>query len=287
MQPVLHYLNTKEYIIKYKRNNITKTIVREEFDGHPFEVLIRILSKFSKNTSNETFNQILKKINDVSNYQKIDLTECITFVINKSNRTIGDLIQPSDFSQWLSLINQNIAKININRSSKTIRYTIKTNGKYEKKNEISCMSYYVDGKLDTLEEYITKASYLRPVKEHDTGITHFYEKHLIINDDIIYLELSRYEITFLVDEPIRFINNRVKIPYILDLPESAFDNDEKYFYELISVVLFDDIEKKYSSIIKEGDKYYHYLYDKIIECDDKYFDQKTAGNAIGLFYRKL
>ena len=185
------------------------------------------------------------------------------------------------------MINQDIAKININRSSKTIRYTIKTNGKFEKKNEICCMSYYVDGKLDTLEEYIIKSSYLRPIKEHDTGITRFYVKHLIINDDIIYLELPRYVNTSLVDEPIRFINHKVKIPYILDLPESAFNNDEKYFYELISVILFDDIEKKYSTIIKEGDKYYHYLYDKIIECNNKYFDQKTTGNATGLFYQKL
>ena len=277
----------KEYVIKYTKNNIKKSKIIEKIDGHPFEVLIRILSKFRKNTSNETFNQILKNINNIPNYQQIDLMECINFIVKKSNRMVKDLIQLSDFSFWLYLINEDIAKLNINRSCKTISYIQNTNGKYIQKNEISYKIYYIDGKLDTLEEYIIKRSRLTAYKKYNTQVIISYEQHLIINDDIIYLDLTRYAITFTMDNPVNFIYNKLRIPYILDLPDSVFENNEKYLYELISVILFDNIEKKYSSIIKEGDKYYHYLYEEIIECNEQYFYEKTADNAIGLFYRKL
>ena len=39
-------------MIKYTKNNIKKSKIIEKIDGHPFEVLIRILSKFRKNTPN-------------------------------------------------------------------------------------------------------------------------------------------------------------------------------------------------------------------------------------------
>lgn len=277
----------KEYVINCRRNNTTRTIVKEDFDGHQFEVLIRILSKLDKKTSNETFNQILQNINSTPNYKRIDLTECMTFIVNKSNSLLRDLIQPPYFSLLLYLVDQDIAKLNINKSCITVRYTKKRNGEYIQENEIRCMKYYIDGKMDTLEEYILKRSYLTPHKKHDSQIINFYEKHLIKNNDIIYLDLNRYAITFMIDNPIRFMHNRVRIPYILDLPKFVFEDDEKYLYELISVVLSNNTENRYSSIIKEGDKYYHYLYDEIIECDDQYFNEKTAGNAIGLFYQKL
>lgn len=278
--------NYKNYVIKYRENNIMETIVREHFIGHPFEVFIRILSKMGKNSSNKKFNKILKKINNIPNYQQIDLTKYINFIINKSNRLLTDLIQPPHFSLWLYLIDQDIAKLSINKYCKTIRYN-KINDEYIKINEFRSLrlKYYINEKTDKLEEYIIHNSYLTPSKENNTQIICFYEKHLIENDDIMYLDLNRYGFTFIMDKPIKFIYNKVKIPYILDLPESVFENSEKNLYELISVVIFDDNQNKYSSIIKQGDKYYHYLYDKIIECDDQYFDEKTFYNAIGLFYR--
>lgn len=152
----------------------------------------------------ETFNQDQKSINNTPNYKRIDLTEYMIFIVNKSNSLLRDLIQPPYFS-LLYLVDQYIAKLNINRSYITVRYTKRKNGEYIQENEIKCMKYYIDRNLDTLEEYILKHNYLTSHKKHDTQIINFYEKHLIKNNDIIYLDLNHYAIIFMIDNPIRFI----------------------------------------------------------------------------------
>lgn len=45
----------------------------------------------------ETFNQDQKSINNTPNYKRIDLTEYMIFIVNKSNSLLRDLIQPPYF----------------------------------------------------------------------------------------------------------------------------------------------------------------------------------------------
>ena len=269
----------KDYKLDYKRNNIRRHIIRGKFIGHPLEIIIKILSKFGKDTTNKEFNEILEKIDRVPNYQKIDLMECLTFIIKQNTRLIGDIIQSSDFHILYCLINQYVGEIQISKRCMIIRY-IKVRDREEKYHKL--LNIYLNKKIIKLEDYIVKNSQLTHIEDYITKKTLCYEKQLMINHNIIQFEISRFGFDNL------FHNDKVIIPYILDLPNSVFVNNEKKVYELISVVIFDNIKKKYSCIIKEDDnQYYHYLYDRILKIDDNYFYDKTSSNAIGLFYRML
>ena len=277
-----HFNYTKYTLICIKNNN-TKLITRNEFIGHPFEVLIKILSKFNNSITNDSnFNKILQDINNTLNYTKIHLMECLKYIINKDYTLIHELFNPSDFSQLYSLINTRIANININRNTKR-RICIKKNNKYVTTNYIGCLWYYLNNNLKTLEEYIIENSIYHSVKKYDTNKHLYYEKQLIINSNIILLEILRFE----YNNKSVLMKNKVKIPYILDLPEDVFENEIKQNYELYAVVIYDDYDKTYSCIIKENNKYYHYLYNIIIECDDNYFNKVTISNAINIFYKLI
>lgn len=277
-------------LFEYTEYNINN-IYRNKIIGHPIEPIIKIISKFNKKTKNEEFNKILNKINNIPNHKKINIEDLLTYFINLDKNFINMLFNFENFNYLFLYINEKI-ELNIELEISTIKY-IKIKNNYINDNfikikETKFNSIYLNKNLNTFEEYIIQRSNFNEIIINNiTGKNLCYIKQLIINSYIIKFEINRYDYDTNIRELI-FRKDRIKIPYILDLPDFVFDNNEKQKYELIAVIMYDSNELRYSYIIKEDDNnYYHYLYDKIIKTDDKYFDKYTSYNATELFYRMI
>ena len=234
---------------------------------------IKIISKFCS-IKNEESNKILKKINNIHNYKRIELKLDIYDLSCIENIILKDKLNIENNTKVIGYIKMKNNNININGTfTKRIKYI---------SNTINPLNSFYK-KLNTLEEYIIQRANINDFyynKDEEIDRKNLcYAKELIINNYII-----KFDITRPLD--IKKSKNKIKIPYILDLPDFVFDNNEKQKYELIAVIIFDNNKLKYSCIIKENDNnYYHYLYDKIIKTNNKYFDKYTSYNATELFYR--
>lgn len=272
----------KEYIINDR--------IRNKRYGHPLEVIVRFLSKYYKKTNNNEFNKILEKISNVENYKKIDVEELLKFLINLDNSLYNLLFNPADF---LFVMYEIIDKFNIDISmyGKSIFYKkmldnrFNINGIYIKSEGNSNNYTYKSNNLKKLEDCIIENSNFTDVNLNNIkGLC--YEKQLLINNNIIMINLIRYDINPHIG--MRFNSCNIIIPYILDLPDFVFVNNDKKKYELLFVVIYHDKKKMFSSIIKENNnKFYHYLFDKIIKVDDEYFNKNTINKACYIIYRMI
>ena len=268
--------DNREYII----NN---QIIHKNKGGHPLEPILILLSKYCRDTDNEIFNQILEKINNVHNNKKIDLTECLTYIIQKKRNIINELDKPSDYYIVYNLIDKYIGKIKIDNKHIYMR-CIRRNNEYIEMIDRDEISIILNKKLNSLAEIIIEKSQYNSIKEYRINRHIYLEKYLIINNNIITFTINRFLFN---DVGLTFDYNKLDIPYILNLPNFVFENNDKKQYELIAVIIYNNNLKQYSIIIKQNNNFYHYLYDKIIEVDNKYFNEKTSSNSTQLYYKMI
>jgi len=65
--------------------------------NHPLEPLIKFLSIYGRNSNNIQFNNILEEIYNVPNYQEINLSKCINFLLKENNSYLNLLNRSADF----------------------------------------------------------------------------------------------------------------------------------------------------------------------------------------------
>lgn len=267
--------------------------IEYDFDdrvGHPIDYIPRLLSKFPiiMSSSND-FSKIIQNINNVPNIKTVDLTNLYN-ILFKKKYIKKEIINPGDFSVLLSLINQYICKLNIiphiehfykqidnklinytSQKSTSITFYIKNINYYNIEDMIidKCGNYTLQNVSDINNNFLYKT----------------YEKLLLSNSEILYIELLRIGFNGL-------LNNKVIINKIINLPPFVFiKNNEFNKYELIALMLYhkyDDNNNLYSLVIKENNnKFYYYNEDEIYEIDDNEFDDLTAYNCTHIFYKKI
>jgi hypothetical protein len=279
--------NTNFTLFDNKKYIINNIFIHKNYGGHPFELIILLLYKFNIYTSNEQFNKILKNMNTIPNFKKIDLTECLTYLIHKYRNIINELNKQTDFNIIYSMIDNNIGNIEISNIFKHIKYMhSKLYNKYNKYIDDELL-YFTPNKIyNKLENIITnKCEYQKKIINNLNNNNLYYEKYSIVADNFIMIQIKRFTIEYSNNFNLKFDKTILEIPNILNLPDFVFYFEDKKIYELIAVIIYDYDIKQYSIIIKEYNNYYHYLYDHIIKTDDKYFYEKTVSNAIALFYR--
>jgi hypothetical protein len=265
--------------------NINNEFIHKNRGGHPFEPLIKFLSKYCKETNNTEFNTILEKIDTMPNYQKIDLTECLTYMINY--RKIKSMLKrDAIFQDLLSLLIHKYNIIdNISNSGLSYMWIIKRDQSSSIKIT-KCEAYIRPNDVcDNLKMLIVRDSLYKNISVRN-DVDRYYTKTLIQNNKINYFEILRSFI--FEDDDIKFSNTKIKIPKILNLPEIVFVDNNKRSLELLAIVIYDSNLRQYSIIIKESNgKYYHHLHDRVIKTDDEYFDHYTSKYSTGVFYGNI
>ena len=277
----------KLYLIEYKHglalfNNksytINNEIIHKNLGGHPFPSIIRFISKYNYfNNTNLKFNKILNDINKTPNHLKIDLIDCINFLIlNKLN--ITELSIPCTPDDILLTLVQYIDNTN-NYYNTMVYYKLHNNHEIIKFN---CLYLIINRNLNILEEILIKNS-------NYSATSNFYTKNLIKSSNIITFNINRSNYDDI--HGLRFNKHKLIIPKILDLPEYVFYNNDKNIYILIGIILYDKVYDNiygYSIVIrKNNNKYYHYSFNNIYIIDNDFFEQKINYNATNLFYKQI
>jgi hypothetical protein len=276
----------REYNLGYATFEDKRYFINNKFvhycsgiSGHPFELIIKFLSIYGKNSNSQKFNDILTDIYNTPKKQYINLSECLMFFSN-NNYIMDELKQPTDFFElFILIINNSYAGI-IGMINKL--YTSIKNRKYSRKTLSIVRPTY---NIDNLSDYIIAQS--NYIKNCSVNVDNtFYSKELIINSKIILIKIERVTIDLITGE-IDFLNDKFCIPKILDLPFFCFYKNEKFNYELIGVIIYDITRRKYSIIIKQDNDFFHYLSDKIIKVDDAYFNDVIYHYAYGIIYKQI
>ena len=283
----------KLYLIKYEHGSalfenkpyiINNIKYHENLGGHPFPCIIRFMSKYNYfNNNNIIFNKILNNINNISNHKKIDLAECINFLIlttiniRKLNISCG----PCDILNMIVPYIDN----NSNCYNSMILYECNNNNETKVFNNLYII---FDEYQNNLEKILIKNSHYNNLNINNEN-PNTYTKKLIMNSNIITFHIDRTYLDNIYG--ICFSKYKLIIPKILDLPIFVFHNNEKKKYILVGVILYDRIYDGvhgYSIVIRENDnKYYHYLFNKIYIIDNIFFEQKINYNATHLFYKQI
>lgn len=286
------YFNTniiqsiKPYLINYSTGFALFDYTKIKRHGHPIEPIINILSTFNITTSDNQFNVLLQEIQNIPNNKTIDVSNIYSYMITKYKHFEQELNNSNDIFVLLMLINKYIGLININKSCKIIRIIKNESNEYIKTiirgTLIISLKYY---NINNLTEYLIKNSQYDGIKVNNNII--WFEKKLIINDNILFFEISRFTYQ---NNKFKMLNNMFELPKILILPPFVFTYNITKQYELIAVIIYqkhNHKKYKYSYIIKKNDNYYHFKYTKIILIDDNYFNQVVSYNAIAAFYKML
>jgi hypothetical protein len=270
----------KQYIINNKFIYTNEENDNNYYTGHAMQPIIKFLSLYHKNITDTKFCKILENINNIPNNQTIDFTECLTYLMSvKQLRKYFNPNRTADYVELLSGINQYVTKIDIWECS-SICYICKkdkTNKYKTVKNKNIYFIYPINN--ETLDNLIIKQS------QYKINISReiYYTKMLIKNNNILTIYISRINCK---NGQIIFEKNNIKISKILDLPDFVFETN-KEIYELIGIVIYDNDERNYTMIIKQNNKYLHYLNSHIIETDDEYFNIVASYNSTMLFYKIL
>lgn len=283
-----------EYLIEYatgfalfnnKEYKINGEFIHRNRGGHPFEPLLKFISKYCMDSilfnmildSEIYFYNILDKINKVPNNQKIDLTECLSYMM-RYNGIKSILKNDADFCNLLVLFIGNYKLIrNISHTGVNRKHIKNIDGSYRKHTRPDLYTIYLPNDYNNLEDLIIQNS--QYTKIDIINIDHIiYEKTLIKSNDINYFNIER---GFFEEKKL------LKIPLVLALPEFVYVNNDKKILSLLAIVIYNIIKQQYSIIIKESDgKFYHHLHDKIIETDNDYFNYYTSQYSTGVFYGK-
>lgn len=277
--------NIDNYFEEY---SIGFSLFKNNNNGHPFELIIRILSKYIKNTSNVAFNELLYKIHNTPNHEKYNINECKNFFKNNNREIYKEIKRSSDFSclifdicNYIDLnINMCILYKRINIYKTSINNLTEHIDQYEYFRRI----YLIESNENNLTDYLINKSQYNKKQNNDIN-KYYYEKFTIISDkDLLMFDLERY-----IYSRSKLMNNKYfEIPIILDLPSFVFYENIKFVYELVVVIIYDDVSQKYSLIMKENNKFYIFHHtNKILQCSNEFIINLISTKSTQLFYKKI
>ena len=275
-------LNIDKFLIEYSTGfTLFET---DKKSRHPFDFILRILSKYKIKTSNKEFNELLKIIENTPNYLKINIYQYINFFSENRKKIYNELIKPANFLNLISLLSKYLKiKINI----KSFCYTVNINKTEEIKNNEFINEYSInipknsDSNFNLINYLINTSQYQKFINSET------YQKKCIVNTkDFLLIDLNREG--FAHDWSIYFSFVFVDIPLILDLPSFVFLNQIKVKYELIAVITYDSTNKKYELFMKDKKIFYYYKDHQIYKINnEKFFIDEISTKSTHLFYKKI